>query len=543
MANQIISSRRGRVVIIGLLLALVGTVVPMATMSWVSYHLASQKELSLLSQIAERAVFRARTTFQDARQVMEVMIHADLPPCSGEHIALMRSQTINTPAVEEIGYFENGLLKCTSWGVTTQHVEGLPADFTTPDGLGVVLRVTPDASLGQQTTAVAMGSYNVLITPSYFIDLVIDDEIAIALLNDRGEIISMRNNPDRDLVASLAANEKSGIYASSLAGVAQSDGLSAVVIEPRARLVPRLWQELIVFLPAGALLSLLLLCAVFWLSKRRLSLRAELDLAISKREFMVHYQPIVDLKTGICVGAEALVRWKRPDGSLVRPDLFIPLAEETGQIAPITDLVIDAVIADMSSFLAGDRTLHIAINVCSSDIQSGRIVDLVAEKLDRTDIRKEQIWLEATERGFLDVNSASHTLERARKAGHSIAIDDFGTGYSSLQYLQTLPLDALKIDKSFVDTIGTQAATSSVILHIIELAHALGLFSVAEGVETEEQAAFLKERGVHFAQGWLFSKPLPAVDFMRYHIEIKQSRGAAPEILSAGKHALSANKA
>lgn len=521
MAYTITSSRRERVIVAGLLLAIFGTAASMAAMSFVSYRLASQKELAVLSQIAERAVFRAKTAFRDARQVMEVMEYAALPPCSPEHIALMRNQTVNTPAVEEIGYFENGRLKCTSWGRAERDIKASESDFITRDGLRVSLHVTPDVSFGEQATAIGMGNYNALITPSYFIDVVIDDDIAIALLNEDGQIISMRNNPAADLVVAAARNRKSGTYASFLASFAESDGLAAVVLGPRSRIVPWLWEELFIFLPAGALLSLFLLCAVFWFSKRRLSLRAELDLAIAKREFLVHYQPIVDLTTGVCVGAEALVRWRRPDGSLIAPDLFIPLAEETGQIVPITDLVVDAVIADLGAVFADDRTLHIAINVCSSDIQSGRIIDLIAGKLAATDIHKEQIWLEATERGFLDVTSASNTLERARKAGHSVAIDDFGTGYSSLQYLQRLPLDALKIDKSFVDTIGKQAATSAVILHIIDLARSLGLLTVAEGVETEEQAAFLKERGVNFAQGWLFSKPLAAADFMLYRKALK----------------------
>ena len=526
-------SRRARVVFVGLLLGILGTVLPMAAMTYVSYQIASWKELSFLSQIAEQTIFRTKTTFQDARQVMAVMEDADLPPCSEKHIALMRNQTVNTPAVEEIGYFENGHLKCTSWGVSSRDIEGTPADFRTPDGLSVTLRVTPDASFGLQATSVGKGNYNVLVTPSYFIDIMIDDDIAIALLNGQGQIIAVRNNPDTNLVTSFSINKEGGLYAYSLGSFVQRDDLTVIVTEPRSKLLSRLWHELFVFLPVGILLSLLLLCVVFWLSKRRLSLRAELDVAIRKREFLIHYQPIVELGTGICVGAEALVRWKRPDGALVRPDLFIPLAEETGQIVPITDAVIDAVIADLGSFLARDRTLHIAVNVCASDIQSGRILDILTDKMRATNIRNEQIWLEATERGFLDVTSASHTLERARKAGHSVAIDDFGTGYSNLQYLQALPLDALKIDKAFVHTIGKQATTSSVILHIIELGHALGLYLVAEGVETEEQAMFLRDHGVHFAQGWLFSKPMPAEEFIRYHVAIKNNLGPAPEILAA----------
>ncbi|MEN5250015.1 EAL domain-containing protein, partial [Brucella pseudintermedia] len=236
----------------------------------------------------------------------------------------------------------------------------------------------------------------------------------------------------------------------------------------------------------GVLLAIALVSAVYWFSRRRLSPQAELELAVRNREFIVHYQPIIELSTGVCVGAEALVRWKMPDGTFVRPDLFIPVAEETGLIAPITDQVIDTVIRDLKGALNNDRTLHIAINVSASDIESGRIIDVLDRKLRHTGVRKEQIWLEATERGFMDIESAGMTLDRARQAGHSVAIDDFGTGYSNLQYLQGLPLDAIKIDKSFVQMIGRETATSSVIELIIDLTKKLDSVSVAEGVETEE---------------------------------------------------------
>lgn len=293
----------------------------------------------------------------------------------------------------------------------------------------------------------------------------------------------------------------------------------------------KLVRELTVLLPIGAFIALFIVGIVIWMSRKRLSPETELEIAVRNREFIVHYQPIIELKTNICVGAEALVRWRRPDGTLVRPDRFIPLAEETGLIEPITDQVVEAIIADLGPMLVRDRSSHIAINLCAEDVKSGRILDFIDLRLARAGIRKEQIWLEATERGFIDIDAARITLDRARKAGHSVAIDDFGTGYSSLQYLQGLPLDALKIDKSFVDTIGRNTATSTVTLHIIEMARELGLFSVAEGIEKEEQAAYLREHGVDFGQGWLFSRPLPAEEFIVFHRQNKSRYGSAPEVI------------
>jgi len=200
---------------------------------------------------------------------------------------------------------------------------------------------------------------------------------------------------------------------------------------------------------------------------------------------------------------------------------------------PLTDCVIVKIVAELKDRLIADRSLHIAINVSATDMQSGRVIDFLDQALGDTGIRNEQIWLEATERGFIDIRSATSTLERARQAGHSIAIDDFGTGYSSLQYLQGLPLDALKIDKSFVDTINRETATSTVILHIIQMAKELGLFTVAEGVETAEQVEFLKHQDVDYAQGWYYSKALYAADFIQFQAESKKRFGPASEIIRA----------
>jgi len=281
--------------------------------------------------------------------------------------------------------------------------------------------------------------------------------------------------------------------------------------------------------PVGLLLAAAGAGLVIWLSRRRLSLRGELATAIRRRELYLHYQPIIELDTGICVGAEALVRWQRPDGTQVRPDLFIPLAEEAGMIADVTDLVIENVVRDMRELLVADRSAHIAINLAAEDISSGRALKMISRHMAGSGILPQQIWMEATERGFLDLDRARTMLAAARRAGHSVAIDDFGVGFSSLQYLQQLPLDALKIDKSFIDAIGTESATSPVTPHIIDMAKELGLWVVAEGVETEAQLAYLHSRHVEFGQGWLFSRPLPRDEFVAFHHKRQQQYGAARE--------------
>jgi sensor c-di-GMP phosphodiesterase-like protein len=192
----------------------------------------------------------------------------------------------------------------------------------------------------------------------------------------------------------------------------------------------------------------------------------------------------------------------------VRPDNFIPIAEETGVITLITACVAEIVAADLPALLHLDPNFLVAINLSAPDLQSMQTVDLLKSMLKKTPIQPANIKVEATERGFLQGAETRDILAFIRELEIQIAIDDFGTGYSSLSCLQTLGLDALKIDKSFVDTIGTDGATSNVVSHIIKMAHSLKLIMVAEGVETEAQAVFLREGDVHFAQGWLFARPM-----------------------------------
>ena len=502
----------------------------MAYMSWAIAVERKQDRLALVSRVT---LLRATNTFADAKGALDTIAATSDIPCSEAHIEHMRALTVNTRSIEEMGYFEDGLLKCTSWGVTAGAVTRSGIDYVTPDGIEVSIRMQPLVSGGKPMMALHSGNYNVLVAPSRLVDVLIDDGMSIALATGQGTIINTLNTPDTGLVRSLVAAPGKGMTDSDLFATAHGDGLLAVATEPKSKIAASLRTEQMLLLPVGVFIAAFIVAVVIWLSRKRLSPLAELETAVRNREFIVHYQPIVELKTGICIGAEALVRWRRPDGSLVSPDLFIPLAEQSGLIEPITDQVIEAVILDLNSMLVGDRTLHIAINLCAADIKSGRILAVLEDRLANTGIRTEQIWLEATERGFMDIDAASVTLAKARERGHSVAIDDFGTGYSSLQYLQRLPLDALKIDKSFIDTIGRDTATSSVTSHIIDMSQSLGLFSVAEGVETEDQADYLKTHGVDFGQGWLFSKALPAADFIAYHRHTKEKYGAAPEVIQA----------
>lgn len=507
--------RRKRIIIISVLVAVIGVVAPLS----LAFHLSSARaelgEQERLRLFAAYALERAHRTIATASMALRSADALDLAPCSEAHIQQLRRITITTRSIDDIGYVENGLLKCTSMGMEDERIAVTPADFIMADGMGLDFNLHPVVSGGKRMVGLSYRAYKVLIDPVRFSDLIVDSDIQMAVAIGKGGVLDTLHYPDPALVQALLAGKPTAD--GSIHALLYRDGLTAVMIEPRSKLNDRLRREQLLLLPLGLLMAAFIVGIVVWLSRRRLSLMGELKIAIERREFFVHYQPIIALDTGVCVGAEALIRWRRPDGSMVRPDLFIPVAEDTELILPITDQVIACVIADMRAALLADRELHIAINLCASDIETGRVLDVLERALAGTGIEAQQIWLEATERGFINVEAARTTIEKARARGHAVAIDDFGTGYSSLSSLQNLPLDALKIDKSFVDTIGTDAATSSVTPHIIDMARTLNMLIVAEGIETQQQADYLRERKVEFGQGWLFAKALPAAEFLTFY--------------------------
>ena len=244
-------------------------------------------------------------------------------------------------------------------------------------------------------------------------------------------------------------------------------------------------------------------------------LQRETDLrkAIHRKEFVTHYQPIVSLKTRSVVGFEALIRWNHPQLGLIYPDSFISIAEETGLIIPITRLVLQEACSDLKSWqeqIQDLQKLTMNVNISSKHFLLPSLLDDIKEILDSTDLPPDHLKLEITETALMeDVEETVRHVNRMRDYGLQIVIDDFGTGYSSLSYLQRLPIDTLKVDRSFVSHIqNTPDGNRNIVEAIISLAHRLDMIVVAEGVENLEQLTILLNMKCQFGQGYLFSKPI-----------------------------------
>jgi len=245
----------------------------------------------------------------------------------------------------------------------------------------------------------------------------------------------------------------------------------------------------------------------------RLRREIELNEALENGDVVPHYQPLVDLSDGRIVGAEALARWEHPERGLVAPGVFIPLAEETGLIVELGRQVIRAACGQLVAWrdeghLPSDFYLH--VNLSARELDRPDVVDVLDEMFRELGLDPEGVAFEVTETVAIE---SAHILERIRALGSPVAIDDFGTGYATLERLAFLELDNLKIDRLFVDQIGASARHEAVLEASLTLAAAMGLSPVAEGVETEEQRAWLLEHGCQLAQGFLFSRAVPAEEF------------------------------
>ncbi|QQS54812.1 MAG: EAL domain-containing protein [Candidatus Competibacteraceae bacterium] len=246
----------------------------------------------------------------------------------------------------------------------------------------------------------------------------------------------------------------------------------------------------------------------------RLDLERRLRGALERDEFLLHYQPQLSVIEGRIIGVEALVRWQPPGQALVSPARFIPLAEETGLIVPLGEWVLRTACAQAQAWrLAGWPSLLMAVNLSARQIRQPDLVGRVRAALADSGLPAEYLELEITESGLMEQGEQAETILRALKeTGVRLAIDDFGTGYSSLAYLKRFPIDQLKIDQGFVRDIPHDPNDMEIAAAIIALAHTLRLEVLAEGVETTEQLAFLREHGCKLCQGYLFSRPVPPED-------------------------------
>ena len=253
-------------------------------------------------------------------------------------------------------------------------------------------------------------------------------------------------------------------------------------------------------------------------SRRKIELERDLRVAVDGSQLDVHYQPQFDLSNGIICGAEALLRWKHGTLGNVSPTEFVQLAEDSGLIVDLGRWVIERTCADLRSIL--DKGLHpgsMSINVSARQLREATFAGDVLDALRRTDIHPGYLQLEITETTVAqNRDTAIKILNHLREEGVQVAIDDFGTGYSSLSYLQQLPFDRIKIDKSFVELIGSSENSENICRTIIKMAHELGKESIAEGVETREQADFLIKNGCDSVQGYFYSHPLPKDEFLGF---------------------------
>ena len=257
--------------------------------------------------------------------------------------------------------------------------------------------------------------------------------------------------------------------------------------------------------------------------RRRRELEKDLRDALAQNQLHLVYQPQVDYRDHSIVGVEALLRWQHPQHGFVAPDLFIPLAEQNGTIIPIGEWILDQSCRQLREWHdQGFSNLRMAINLSTVQLHHAELPRMVNNLMQVYRLPPKSLELEVTETGLLeDISTAAQHLLCLRRSGALIAIDDFGTGYSSLSYLKSLPLDKIKIDKSFVQDLLEDEDDATIVRAIIQLGKSLGMQVIAEGVETAEQEAYIIAQGCHEGQGYLYSKPLPARELTLF---LKQAR-------------------
>jgi sensor c-di-GMP phosphodiesterase-like protein len=502
---------------LAMLAAVLSAVLLMTGGLFIAIHQVEQNESQEMNAQGERFLARLEQLFGQLRESLDDLEAQPLRSCDDDMIATLQQVSFNYRFVYEAAY------KDASKICSNRPRQGSLSLLRPPDIQGPTysywLNTTTEPDENRAALMLGRGNFRVATSRGHLTDMVdLSPGSSLLVILDHGT----RAIPVLGASQAWPPTEHWPPKSRDALQVTQTRLIyrmptdnplyQLVLISPRnSTHIPAVWWWL---LPASLVLASCVGFLVFLLVRQRQSLDAELTGAIRRGELQVLYQPIFDLDSRNCVGAEALLRWRRPDGTLTSPDLFIPMAENTGQIRQMTDFVLQRLLEQLGQLLRSNPQLYISVNLAACDVMVPRIGQVMARLLTLHRVAAKQIAFEVTERGLIDVVVARENLQALRDVGHQVLIDDFGTGYCSLAYLQTLPVDCLKIDKAFIDALGHDAASSGVAPHIIHMAQSLHLKVIAEGIEHEAQAALLSSEGVKFGQGWLFAHALSAVQLI-----------------------------
>lgn len=501
---------------------------------WLSgvFDQLGQEEIDLS---ARNAIVRAEHRLDRVADALNALAAGGVASCDAAGRSAMQRTVFETAAIKDITILDSaGHSMCPQTETATADStirriyssEPLPAlkgyalDVLTVANDQRMIRLRRPAAAGVNELAALVPTS--LLLPQYSVEL-FDPHAARAfgLASDShgGHGIYARLQTRNHAMLGEIGRRPDETAAATFAGSSVSDkfGLHAEMIVPRTYLAHGQWRiRWLGLLVTGAVVALLGLFAAFLTRRVPNNPVADIERALAAGEFVPYYQPIVDIATGQLRGAEVLVRWKKPDGSLVLPGAFIPLAESSGLIRAMTYDLMRRVSDDVGPAVGQRLGLKISFNFAGKLFADDAVVQDVYNIFAKSPIKMSQVVLEVTERDPIENFAVTRQIVSALQGlGVRIAIDDVGTGHSGLSYMLKLGVDIIKIDKMFIDSIGTDRNSTTIVETLVDLAHNMRMDVIAEGVENFEQVMHLREIGIRAAQGYVFAPPLPGSAFLR----------------------------
>jgi sensor c-di-GMP phosphodiesterase-like protein len=499
---------------------------------WIGRAITVRMTAGRLSRDAALAISETNTYARDDHAALDAMNASRYPYCSVKDMELLHHLLYHSIFLKEIGRIRDNKIACST---TLGRDHASNTELPKPDGIGTdgvkVYRDPPGFQLPNvMVTGLQAGDSYVVLYP-YFESLREGSAIQMkttvisasqsqsahpAETDSKLTRPILTRNSDFRIGDTLYSTRCSSLVINNIcitASLPISEALRANHLELKALLI------------LGGLVGGLLGFAVALLYRRNRRMEQQLRRAIRNDKLRVAYQPIVDLANGCIVGAEALARWTDEDGFAVGPDIFVKIAEEHGFVDSITQLVVRHVLRDFAATLRAQPDFRVSINVAATDLADPRFLPMLEHALKQAEVPAASLIIEITESSTARQEMAIASIQRLHQQGHCVHIDDFGTGYSSLSYLHDLSVDAIKIDRTFTRTIGTEAVIAGILPQILSMAGTLNLSVIAEGIETRQQAEYFASLAQPIlGQGWLFSRAVTPEEFHRLLAEDKKGQ-------------------